>query len=106
MCDLCGVLSEEPVLNVGMRVILNCTGVPQQVKVDLHYETIAKLIPVHLVKSSLVNESSGAQVSLTNYKFGDLTSENGNLKLLSIIPVYFGYFHNLFINGNYFNKVI
>lgn len=62
MCDLCGVLSEEPILNVGMRVVLNCTGVAQQVKIDLHYETISKLIPVHLVKSSLVNESNDEQV--------------------------------------------
>ena len=51
---MCGFLEphQEPVLQIKMQVILNVVGVSQIVKLNLHENTIARLLPFNAIKES------------------------------------------------------
>ncbi len=59
ICEVCGLLEEnEAELKVEMWILVSCDDVVERmVKVGLHWETISRILPVHLIKKSLRNES-------------------------------------------------
>ena len=47
ICESCGFNNEKPVINVKMQVVLNCPNTSLIVKIDLHIETIKKILPLN-----------------------------------------------------------
>ncbi len=66
MCEVCGKLEEdEAELSVDVWVVVECEAVADRVvKVGLHWETISRILPVHLIKDSLRCESEEEVIRL------------------------------------------
>lgn len=49
ICESCGFKNEKPIINVKMQVVLNCPNTSLIVKIDLHFETIKKILPLNTI---------------------------------------------------------
>lgn len=52
-CENCKCVNENPHVEVNLKVVLNCIGVAQSVRVVLHAETVSRLVNIETITSCL-----------------------------------------------------
>lgn len=57
-CNNCGKATNDPNVEVNLRVIFNCVGVRQLVEVKLHIDTISKLLPIKNIRNAFIMDEA------------------------------------------------